>query len=737
MKKATSLFVTIALIFCLMTLFVQSTYAENTIAEREAALSSSLSSIRGTRDFNGYCGSCTAYQLGQAGLFSKNTTAGSNGWNGNQCYNQYKNTPPINGMTVTSFPGSAKGGDFTISEICNLLNESNTTGTNTYTIFCFNKGSSNEAGQTYGHVLLVHAVYNGKVYWGESFGSACRIDTITNFANTYKQYYQNGKTCYVFDGAISYDYNPIPITTFEFRNVQYPDPFKINTTQGWYLGSGTVVSNANLTSIRSILSNAEASWSQDTGEISISGHSFAIATRSFDQQVKFSDLTTEGNYTWTLIAKDDQNRVLSMTIPFYVSATQSTNSNHTISKTYVKLIEAIDPIFEEGELIHLGEIGTISPRIYPEDATNQSLIWESTNQAVLTIDNMGKYETITAGETNITCYATDGSGVQSQTVHVRVGHSCEWVTIIEPSALHEGLRENKCNICGFVEDSEVIPSFAGKCYNDPDFITPGGLTAIDDEAFSGIGVQYIKLSDKVASIGKNAFASCTHLKQIFIPSSVTFIGENAIPNTGSIDIVGFKNSEAENYAQTHSINFIALDDDLFEWVPIESVPENAQIVNIKTQYSFRERGEGSYTEWSEWGNWLKNRETITDSDLMQEESKPSYAWWAAKCKNCGHNNPRWDINCKNCGNSLNNMWESVFAYTTDLSMVSIDGRSDGKYVDGKPYWRSPDADRTEYRYRTREFTYSWGAWSTWSDMPVTAAETREVNTRTVVQYRMN
>ena len=533
-----------------------------------------------------------------------------------------------------------------------------------------------------------------------------------------------------------------PADTLEFRNVQYPDPFKINTTQGWYLGSGTVVSNANLTSIRSVLSNADASWSQDTGEISISGHSFAIATRSFDQQVKFSDLTTEGNYTWTLIAKDDQNRVLSMTIPFYVSATQSTNSDHAVSKAYIKLIESIDSTFEEGELIHLGEIGTVYPRIYPENATNQSLIWVSSNQAVLTIDNAGNYETLSAGETEITCYSTDGSDVQSQTVRVRVGHPCEWVLSIEPSALHDGLNENKCAVCGFVADSEVIPSFAGKCYNDPDFITPSGLSAIDDEAFSGIGVQYIKLSDRVASIGKNAFVNCVHLKQIFIPSSVTLIGENAIPNTGNIDIVGFKNTEAESYALNHSIHFIALDDDVFEWIPIESLPENSIIVNTKTQYSFREQKAGSYTEWSAWSAWSEFTQQITDSNLKEMESKTQYRWWAAKCSNCGQNNPYHATNCKNCGTYLDSnqegsIWISVFAYSDDTSGTqTILGRSQGRYFNGAPYWNT-NTQPTVYRYRTRELAYEWSAWSDWSDTPVVTSETREVNTRTMVQYRIN
>ena len=120
---------------------------------------------------------------------------------------------------------------------------------------------------------------------------------------------------------------------------------------------------------------------------------------------------------------------------------------------------------------------------------------------------------------------------------------------------------------------------------------------------------------------------------------------------------------------------------------------------------------------------------------MEEESKERYRWWAAKCTSCGQNNPYHGsaAKCQNCGKTLSNnqgLWESVFAYSDDTSgQQTILGRSDGKYIDGKPYWPDSQFNVIQYRYRTRNYLIDWSSWSEWSDAKVYPTETREVETR--------
>ena len=59
--------------------------------------------------------------------------------------------------------------------------------------------------------MLVHAVYNGKVYWGESWGANTRVASISSFAS---QYAESGNT-YHFDGAVSFGYKEGSTAFFE------------------------------------------------------------------------------------------------------------------------------------------------------------------------------------------------------------------------------------------------------------------------------------------------------------------------------------------------------------------------------------------------------------------------------------------------------------------------------------------------------------------------------------------
>ena len=151
--------------------------------------------------FDGYCGLCVGCYLQAAGLYKSYP-----GTDGYKSYDKYKSNPP-SGYSVRSYPAARKGGSYTIESICNAINNRNTEGLNTYVVFGFNKGSTSSGGQKYGHVCLVHCIYNGKVYWTESYTSTPQINTISAFVNRYKQRKESGKDVYVLDGAVEF-YKP-------------------------------------------------------------------------------------------------------------------------------------------------------------------------------------------------------------------------------------------------------------------------------------------------------------------------------------------------------------------------------------------------------------------------------------------------------------------------------------------------------------------------------------------------
>ena len=56
---------------------------------------------------------------------------------------------------------------------------------------------------------------------------------------------------------------------------------------------------------------------------------------------------------------------------------------------------------------------------------------------------------------------------------------------------------------------------------------PEGTLSIEDEAFRGVKANTVSINDGCASIGAYAFADMPNLEFIWVPSSVTFIADNA------------------------------------------------------------------------------------------------------------------------------------------------------------------------------------------------------------------
>lgn len=179
-----------------------------------------------------------------------------------------------------------------------------------------------------------------------------------------------------------------------------------------------------------------------------------------------------------------------------------------------------------------------------------------------------------------------------------------------------------------------------------------------------------------------------------------------------------------------------IDNEWSDWVVSGDKPDNARVVDSKTQYSYRDQS--ASLSYGEWGEWTETRTTITDSTLMNEETAQKYKWWAAQCTSCGRNNPYHGSSskCKSCGKTLTgSAYINVLYYSDDSTGSSIDGRSNGRNYNGKPYWYTGEKP-TVYRYRTNTYVYSWGGWSAWSDTAVTATSTREVQTRTMIRYQL-
>lgn len=74
---------------------------------------------------------------------------------------------------------------------------------------------------------------------------------------------------------------------------------------------------------------------------------------------------------------------------------------------------------------------------------------------------------------------------------------------------------------------------------------PSTLVTIGESAFAGLSITRLQITEKVKTIGKNAFAYCSSLNNIYISHSVEEIGENAFIGVSSA--VEFEISASNEY----------------------------------------------------------------------------------------------------------------------------------------------------------------------------------------------
>ena len=80
---------------------------------------------------------------------------------------------------------------------------------------------------------------------------------------------------------------------------------------------------------------------------------------------------------------------------------------------------------------------------------------------------------------------------------------------------------------------------------------PGDLLVIEDSAFEGIAVTSVVIPDGVTEIGSRAFADCPALMEVTIPTSVTFIAQDAFEGSDMVVILCGEGSYAAEWAAAH------------------------------------------------------------------------------------------------------------------------------------------------------------------------------------------
>ncbi|MBQ5992299.1 MAG: hypothetical protein IJL62_07115 [Clostridia bacterium] len=145
----------------------------------------------GVKSFKGKCGRYAGLQLVVLGINTKYV-----GCNGKNAFDVYKNkTETSGGYRISAYPAKK----YSLREALEAIAEKNPHARNI--LVGFEKGTS-KAGKKYGHVMLIHGIENGMVFFSDSYAQTvngqryaegepivCSIDT---FVELYKRYKLDG-----------------------------------------------------------------------------------------------------------------------------------------------------------------------------------------------------------------------------------------------------------------------------------------------------------------------------------------------------------------------------------------------------------------------------------------------------------------------------------------------------------------------------------------------------------------
>ncbi len=218
-------------------------------------------------------------------------------------------------------------------------------------------------------------------------------------------------------------------------------------------------------------------------------------------------------------------------------------------------------------MLTVGQTETLTATINPNNATNKTVTWSSSDTNVASVDNNGVVTAKAEGTAIITVRTEDGGKTASCEVSVTASSN--------QTMICEG-------ICGdniswiLYDDGELVLSGSGEMYNFEavgtgrpwqsyynsiksvligngityigsdsfsycniltDISIPNSLTGIGRAAFAYTGLQKVVLPENLTSIGNQAFLGCENMSQIVLPSSLLSIGDYAFSGCKSLSSV--------------------------------------------------------------------------------------------------------------------------------------------------------------------------------------------------------
>lgn len=266
-------------------------------------------------------------------------------------------------------------------------------------------------------------------------------------------------------------------------------------------------------------------WSNNNGQLQTVVTSSKKENGRYYAHIDIADHhMVRGAYTTCVYAWDSQDNSSvkysnSVTIPEPTTAVTAVS----IDKTEVEL--------------KVGEMVTLTASLSPENATDKSVKWESSDPQIAVVEN-GLVKAVSAGEAKIIVSSISNPEI-SNICKIRVVNNITEANKVETSNLVGKEFENGNFKYEITDNGEVTingyTAVGRSTIAIPDVIyeanTEYKVTSIADNAFKGNkNLKKVTIGSAIARIGKNAFSGCSNLKKIKIETTLLTkktVGKNA------------------------------------------------------------------------------------------------------------------------------------------------------------------------------------------------------------------
>ena len=195
------------------------------------------------------------------------------------------------------------------------------------------------------------------------------------------------------------------------------------------------------------------------------------------------------------------------------------------------------------------QTATLAVKELPENASNPSVVWSSSDESVATVSQEGVISALETGTVVITASSAD-DGTKKAECKVEVVESTHVIryksyqnVLVTPSA-YGGLGAPVSNTFNgewgelvFEKSIQYLGNDVFKgCSDLLEVVLPSSVGSVGDNAFSGCtSLSAIRLPEGLESLGESAFYNCTALEKIALPKSLKSVGSGAFSRCSRLE----------------------------------------------------------------------------------------------------------------------------------------------------------------------------------------------------------